>query len=207
MKPNAHELDVDKIHTHLVKTVSESPFFSLEAVDLLETMETLRLQRRQARHAIHRKAEKEVALIREREAAEEQEAEAHYGEQIRNVRGKLAARLALGSGPQTESGRSLPSMSAFELETRFDDFAHEEMQEFTMQADEHVSQSLTTPTGFLAPHMFLPSLQDNSVVSVSESGMQAPSDEGYHSRFGYCEHRPLGGDAFCDVCLGMISHP
>jgi hypothetical protein len=71
-----------------------------------------------------------------------------------------------------------------------------------MQADEHASQSLTTPTGFLAPHMFLPSLQDNSVVSVSESGMQAPSDEGYHSRFSYCEHRPLGGDAFCDVCLG-----
>ena len=207
MKPNAHELDVDKIHTHLVKTVSASPFFPLEAVDLLETMETLRLQRRQARHAIHRKADKEVALIREREAAEEQRVEAHYGEQIHNVRGKLAARLALGSGPQTESGRSLPSMSGFELETRFDDFAREEMQEFTMQVDEHASRSFTAPAGFLAPHMFLPGLQDNSVVSVSESGMQAPSDEGYHSKFGYCEHRPLGGDLFCDVCFGTIPRP
>jgi hypothetical protein len=207
MKPNAHELDVGKIHTHLVKTVSESPFFPLEAVDLLETMETLRLQRRQARLAIHRKAEKEVALIREREAVEEQQVEAHYGEQIRNVRGRLAARLALGSGPQTESGQSLPSMSAFELEARFDDFAREEMQGFTIQADEHASRSFTAPSGFSAPHMFLPGLRDNSVASASESGVQAPSDEGYHSRFGYCEHRPLGGDPFCDVCLGVIPHP
>ena len=125
MKPNTHELDVDKIHTHLVKTVSESPFFPLEAVNFLETMETLRLQRRQARHAIHRKVEKEVALVREREAVEEQEVEAYYGEQIRNVRGRLTALLALGSGPQTESGRSSPFMSAFESEARFDDFAHE----------------------------------------------------------------------------------
>jgi hypothetical protein len=119
----------------------------------------------------------------------------------------LAARLALGSGPQTESGRSLPSMSAFEPEASFDDFAREEMQECTIQADEHASRSFTAPAGLLAPHTFLPGLQDYSVASASESGMQAPSDEGYHSRFGYCEHRPLSGDPFCDVCLGVVPHP
>ena len=61
--------------------------------------------------------------------------------------------LALGSGLQTKSGRSLPSMSAFEPEARLDDFAREEMQEFTMQADEHASRSFTTPVGFLASHV------------------------------------------------------
>jgi hypothetical protein len=205
MNPDAHELDVDNIHKHLVKTVSESPFFPIEAVDRLERIETLRRQRRQARNAIHRKADKEIALIREREAAEEQRVEAWYGEQIRSERGRLAERLALGSGSQTESGRSLPSTSAFELEVRRDDFAPQEMQSFPLQADEYASRSFTTPAGFLTPHMFLPGLQDNSVASASESGMQAPSDEGYHSRFGYCEHRPLSGDPWCDVCLG-ISH-
>ncbi len=38
MNPDAHELGVDNIHKHLVKTVSESPFFPIEAVDLLEKM-------------------------------------------------------------------------------------------------------------------------------------------------------------------------
>jgi hypothetical protein len=71
MNPDAHEFGVDNIHKHLAKTVSESPFFPIEAVDLLEKMDMFRRQRRQARHAIHRRAEKEVALIREREAAEE----------------------------------------------------------------------------------------------------------------------------------------
>lgn len=203
MNPDAHELGVDNIHKHLVKTVSESPFFPIEAVDLLEKMEMLRRQRRQARHAIHRRAEKEVALIRERE---EQRVEAYYGEQIRSVRGRLAERLALGSGSQTESGRSLPSTSAFELEARRDDFASQEMQSFPLHAGEYASPSFMTPAGFLTPPMFPPGLQDNSVASASESGMQAPSDEGYHSRFGYCEHRPLGGDLWCDVCFG-ISHP
>src|SRR5271170_3686647 len=205
MNPDAHEFGVDNIHKHLAKTVSESPFFPIEAVDLLEKMDMLRRQRRQARHAIHRRAEKEVALIREREAAEEQRVKAYYGEQIRSVRGRLAERLALGSGSQTESGRSLPSTSAFELEAGRDDFAPQEMQSFPLPADEYASPSFTTPAGFLTPHMFLPGLQDNSVASASESGMQAPSDEGYQSRFGYCEHRPLGGDPWCVVCLG-ISH-
>jgi hypothetical protein len=202
VNPDARELDVDNIHKHLVKTVSESPFFPIEAVDRLERIEMLRRQRKQAKNAIHRKADKEVALIREREAAEEQRVEACYDEQIRCERGRLAERLALGSGSQTESGRSLPSTSAFELEVRRDDFAP---QSFPSQADEYASRSFTTPAGFLTPHMFLPGLQDNSVASVSESGMQVPSDEGYHSRFGYCEHRPLSGDPWCDVCLG-ISH-
>jgi hypothetical protein len=207
MMPDARELDVDNIHKHLLKTVSDSPLFPIEAVDLLETIEMLRRQRRQARHAIHQKAEKDVALIREREAAEEQQVAAHYGEQIRSVRGRLAAALALGSGSQTASARSLPSTSAFELEASFDDFAPREMQNFTLQADEHASRSFTASAGFLTPHMLLPGLQDNSVTSASESGMQAPSDEGYHSRFGYCEHRPLGGDSWCDVCFGGSSHP
>src|SRR5271154_1128930 len=190
MNPDAHELDVDNTHKHLVKAVSESQLYPIEVVDLLETIWRLQRQRRQVRHAIHRRAEKEVALIREREAAEEQSVEAHYGEQIHSVRG----RLALGLGSQTESGRSLPSTSAFELEARRDDFTPQEMQSFPLPADEYASPSFTTPAGFLTPHMFLPGLQDNSVASASESGMQAPSDEGYQSRFGYCEHRPLGGD-------------
>jgi len=205
MNPDAHELDVDNTHKYLVKAVSESQLFPIEVVDLLETIWVLQHQRRQARHAIHRKAEKEVALIREREAAEEQDVEACYGEQIRSVRGRLAERLALGSGSQIELGRSLPSTSAFELEARRDDFTSQEMQGFPLQADEYASPSFTTPAGFLTPHMFLPGLQDNPVASASESGMQAPSDEGYHSRFGHCEHRPLGEDQWCDVCLG-ISH-
>src|SRR5277367_1237744 len=194
MNPDAHELDVDNTHQHLVKAVSESQLYPIEVVDLLETIWRLQRQRRQVRHAIHRRAEKEVALIREREAVEEQSVEAYYGEQIRSVRGGLAERLALGSGSQTESGRSLPSTSAFELEARRDDFAPQEMQSFPLQAGEYASPSFTTPAGFLTPHMFLPGHQDNSVTSASESGMQAPSDEGYQSRFGYCEHRPLGGD-------------
>jgi len=189
-----------------VKAVSESQLFPIEVVDLLETIWMLQRQRRQDRYAIHRRAEKEVAVIREREATEEQRMDACYGEQIRNVRSRLAERLALGSGSQTESGRSLPSTSAFELEARRDDFTPQEMQSFTLPTDEYASPSFTTPAGFLTPHMFLPGLQDNSVTSASESGMQAPSDEGYHSRLGYCEHRPLGGDLWCDVCLG-ISHP
>jgi hypothetical protein len=175
-------------------------------VDLLEKMETLRFQRRQARHAIHRWAEEQIAHIREREAAKEQQMEEFYGEQIRSVRGSLAQRLALGSGSQTESGRSLPSTSVFGIEARLDDFAAQDIQSSTTQADEQESQSFTTPVGFSMPYMFLPGLHDNSVASVSESGMQAPSDEGYHSRFGYCEHRPLGGDTWCDVCLGVSSH-
>jgi hypothetical protein len=207
MEPNAHELNVDNIYTRLVKTVSESPLYPLEAVGLLETIETLRFQKKQARYAVHQRAEKDVALIRQREAAEEQQVETQYGEQIRIVRGMLATRLALGSVSQTEPGQSLPSTSAFDVEARPDDFAPQEMQSFAIRAGEHASQSFTAPAAFSASHMLLPGLQGNSVASASESGMQAPSDEGYHSKFGYCEHRPLGGDLFCDVCLGLVPPP
>ena len=205
MKSNAGEIDVDNIHAHLVRTVSTNPLFPIEALDLIETVDMLRRERRNARHAVHQKAEKEIALIRDKEAAEIQQVDALYGERLRSVRSKLTSRLVVGSELHPGSGGGAPSMSSYDNEAGVDDLAPQTMQAPVMQANELASPSFTTPAELYDPHLEHSMFRGLSITSPSESALHALSDEGYQSRFGLCEHRILGDDSFCYLCDALFT--
>src|SRR5271155_1525165 len=120
---NSREFGVDNIHALLVEMTSINPSFTIEMVNLSEAIDLLKHERREARRDVHRKAEAEIALIREREAGEIRQVDAHYDVQLHDARASLKSRLTLVSGPHTESGRAAYSVASLGNEGRLDDLA------------------------------------------------------------------------------------
>src|ERR1700728_3844602 len=120
---NPRELDVDNIHALLVEVAPTNSLFTIEMVDLSETIDTLKCERSQARRDVRRKAEAEIALIRDREADEIRLVDAHYDVRLHDARARLKSRLSLVSGPHTESGGAAYSVTSLGNEGRLDDLA------------------------------------------------------------------------------------
>lgn len=199
---NSRELDVDNIHTLLVEMASTNPSFTIEMVDLSETIDMLKRERSEARRDVHRKAEAEIALIRDREAGEIRQVDAHYDVQLHNARAGLKSRLSLVSGPHTGSSRAAYSVASLDSEGRLDDLAPHPMQALAIRGYESASRTFASPATSYGPHMAQPMFRNQSFTSL-ESVLQSPSDEGYQSRFGLCEHR--ADDGWCDACTGINS--
>jgi hypothetical protein len=201
---NSRELDVDNIHALLVEMVSTNPSFTVEMVDLSETIDKLKRERSQARRDVHRKAEAAITLIRDREAEEIREVDARYDVQLHDARARLKSRLSLVSGPSTESRGSAYSVASLGNEGRLDDLAPHSMQALAIQDYESASRTFAGPAISHAPHVAQPIFRNQSSTS-SESVLQALSDEGYQSRFGFCDHGILTDDGWCDACTSMNS--
>jgi hypothetical protein len=201
---NSRELDVDNIHALLVEMASTNPSFTIEMVDLSETIDMLKRKRSQARRDVHRKAEAEIVLIRDREAEEIRQVDAQYDVQLHDARARLKSRLSLVSGLHTESDRTTYSVASLDNEDRLDDLAPHSMTALVMRGYESTSGTFAGPATSYGPHMAQPTFRHQSITSL-ESVLHAPSDEGYQSRFGLCEHRALTDDGWCDACTGMGS--
>jgi hypothetical protein len=201
---NSRELDVDNIHALLVEMASTNPSYTIEMVDLSETIDMLKRERSEARRDVHRKAEAEIVLIRDREAGEIRQVDAHYDVQLHDARARLKSRLSLVSGPHTESGRAAYSVASLDNEGRLDDLAPHSMQALAIRGYESASRTFAGPAASYGPHVAQPMFRNQSFTSL-ESVLQAPSDEGYQSRFGLCEHGALADDGWCDACTSINS--
>jgi hypothetical protein len=201
---NPREFDVDNIHALLVEMASTNPSFTIEMVDLSETIDILKRERSQARRDVRRKAETEIALIRDKEAEEIRQVDAHYDVQLHDARARLKSRLSLVSGPHTESGGAAYSVASLGNEGRLDDLAPHSMQTLAIRGYESAPRTFASPVISYGPHVAQPMFRNQSFAS-SESVLQALSDEGYQSRFSLCEHGALANGGWCDACTSINS--
>jgi hypothetical protein len=201
---NPRELDVDNIHALLVEVGPTNSLFTIEMLDLSETIDMLKCERSQARRDVRRKAEAEITLIRDKEADEIQQVDAHYDVRLHDARARLKSRLSLVSGPHTESGGAAYSVTSLGNEGRLDDLAPHSMQTLAIRGYEPASQTFASPAVSYGHHVEQPMFRNQSFAS-SESVWHALSDEGYQSRFGLCEHAALTDDGWCDTCTSINS--